>query len=80
MAYALYRYLEKNQISEPNFRFFESWCQDENRHGDFFAAILKSQKTLVKIRIKIMVQNFSFCFATMYLNDLQRTDFTLRLV
>ena len=31
----------------PIFRFFESWCQDENRHGDFFAAVLKSQKHLL---------------------------------
>merc|ERR1719473_1653047 len=31
----------------PIFRFFESWCQDENRHGDFFAAVLKSQPELL---------------------------------
>jgi magnesium-protoporphyrin IX monomethyl ester (oxidative) cyclase len=45
---ALYCYLppprkNPNFRVYPIFRFFESWCQDENRHGDFFAAILKSQ-------------------------------------
>jgi magnesium-protoporphyrin IX monomethyl ester (oxidative) cyclase len=42
--YIVYRHLEKNPNFRvyPIFRFFESWCQDENRH-DFFAAILKSQ-------------------------------------
>ena len=45
----IYRHLEKNPNYRvyPIFRFFESWCQDENRHGDFFAAILKSQKHLL---------------------------------
>ena len=38
----IYRHLEKNPTYRvyPLFRFFESWCQDENRHGDFFAAII----------------------------------------
>jgi magnesium-protoporphyrin IX monomethyl ester (oxidative) cyclase len=30
----------------PLFRKFESWCQDENRHGDFFKALLRSQPKL----------------------------------
>merc|ERR1711871_732431 len=46
---AIYRHLEKynNERIYPIFRFFESWCQDENRHGDFFAAVLKSQPELL---------------------------------
>jgi magnesium-protoporphyrin IX monomethyl ester (oxidative) cyclase len=41
----IYRHLEKNPNFRvyPLFRFFESWCQDENRHVDFFAALLISQ-------------------------------------
>ncbi len=27
----------------PLFNYFESWCQDENRHGDIFKALLRSQ-------------------------------------
>jgi magnesium-protoporphyrin IX monomethyl ester (oxidative) cyclase len=35
-AILIYRHLERIQISVYTiFRFFESWCQDENRHGDF---------------------------------------------
>ena len=59
------------------FRFFESWCQDENRHGDFFAAILKSQPKLLTTTVaKLWCRFFLLSvFATMYLNDLQRSSF-----
>ncbi|MFN5501875.1 MAG: magnesium-protoporphyrin IX monomethyl ester (oxidative) cyclase, partial [Pseudanabaena sp.] len=30
----------------PLFKYFESWCQDENRHGDFFKVLLRSQPAL----------------------------------
>jgi magnesium-protoporphyrin IX monomethyl ester (oxidative) cyclase len=61
----------------PIFRFFESWCQDENRHGDFFAAILKSQKPLLNtLESRLWCKFFLLAvFATMYLNDVQRGDF-----
>ena len=41
----IYRHLQKNPDSAlyPIFKKFENWCQDENRHGDFFSALLKSQ-------------------------------------
>jgi magnesium-protoporphyrin IX monomethyl ester (oxidative) cyclase len=75
----IYRHLEKNPNYRvyPIFRFFESWCQDENRHGDFFAAILKSQKTLLNTYESRLWCKFFLLsvFVTMYLNDLQRTDF-----
>jgi magnesium-protoporphyrin IX monomethyl ester (oxidative) cyclase len=59
------------------FRFFESWCQDENRHGDFFAALLKSQKNLLNnIEAKLWCKFFLLSvFVTMYLNDCQRSNF-----
>ncbi|NEP53431.1 MAG: magnesium-protoporphyrin IX monomethyl ester (oxidative) cyclase, partial [Moorea sp. SIO3C2] len=75
----IYRHLEKHPEYRiyPIFRFFESWCQDENRHGDFFAAILKSQPELLTTEIaKLWCRFFLLVvFATMYLNDLQRADF-----
>ena len=75
----IYRHLEKNPNFRvyPLFRFFESWCQDENRHGDFFAALLKSQKHLLNTYESRLWSKFFLLsvFATMYLNDLQRTDF-----
>ena len=75
----IYRHLEKNPNFRvyPIFRFFESWCQDENRHGDFFAALLKSQKHLLNTYESRLWCKFFLLsvFVTMYLNDLQRTDF-----
>lgn len=32
----------------PIFRYFEPWCQDENRHGDIFKALIRSQPQLWK--------------------------------
>jgi magnesium-protoporphyrin IX monomethyl ester (oxidative) cyclase len=75
----IYRHLEKNPNCRvyPLFRFFESWCQDENRHGDFFAALLKSQKHLLNTyEAKLWCKFFLLSvYATMYLNDHQRKDF-----
>jgi len=45
----IYRHLEahpENRIY-PIFRFFENWCQDENRHGDFFDAIMRAQPQML---------------------------------
>ncbi len=41
----VFRHLEAHPEHEyyPLFRYFESWCQDENRHGDFFKVLLRSQ-------------------------------------
>ena len=75
----IYRHLEKHPEYRiyPLFRFFESWCQDENRHGDFFAAILKSQPNLLNNLVaKLWCRFFLLSvFVTMYLNDLQRSNF-----
>ena len=37
----IFRHLQQHPENEiyPIFSFFENWCQDENRHGDFFDAI-----------------------------------------
>ncbi len=44
----IYRHLQKHPENQfyPLFRYFESWCQDENRHGDIFKALLRSQPQL----------------------------------
>nr|YP_010619106.1 Magnesium-protoporphyrin IX monomethyl ester cyclase [Pterosiphonia complanata]WAX03119.1 Magnesium-protoporphyrin IX monomethyl ester cyclase [Pterosiphonia complanata] len=75
----IYRHLEKHPEHRiyPIFKFFENWCQDENRHGDFFAALLKSQpQFLNNLESKLWCRFFLISvFATMYLNDFQRSDF-----
>lgn len=75
----IFRHLEKNPEYRvyPLFRFFESWCQDENRHGDFFAALLKSQSDLLStFESKLWCKFFLLSvYVTMYLNDIQRSEF-----
>ena len=41
----IHRHLEQHPENRfyPLFNYFESWCQDENRHGDIFKALLRSQ-------------------------------------
>jgi len=41
----VFRHLEQHPEHNlyPLFNYFENWCQDENRHGDFFKALLRSQ-------------------------------------
>ncbi|MFM2432034.1 MAG: hypothetical protein RLZZ511_3247 [Cyanobacteriota bacterium] len=76
---SIYRHLEKNPQNQlyPIFNFFENWCQDENRHGDFFDAVMRAQPyTLKGLRAKLWCRFFLLSvFATMYLNDIQRTGF-----
>lgn len=45
----IYRHLEANPEDRiyPIFCFFENWCQDENRHGDFFDAVMRSQPQML---------------------------------
>jgi magnesium-protoporphyrin IX monomethyl ester (oxidative) cyclase len=41
----IFHHLEQHPENKfyPLFNYFESWCQDENRHGDIFKALLRSQ-------------------------------------
>lgn len=75
----IYRHLEAHPEDRiyPIFKFFESWCQDENRHGDFFDAIMKAQPSMLNDwQAKLWCRFFLLSvFATMYLNDIQRSGF-----
>ncbi|NES00157.1 MAG: magnesium-protoporphyrin IX monomethyl ester (oxidative) cyclase [Symploca sp. SIO1B1] len=75
----IYRHLEAHPEDRiyPIFRFFENWCQDENRHGDFFDAIMRAKPSCLNDwQAKLWCRFFLLSvFATMYLNDIQRSDF-----
>lgn len=75
----IYRHLEAHPEDRiyPIFRFFENWCQDENRHGDFFDAVMQAQPQFLNDwKAKLWCRFFLLSvFATMYLNDIQRSDF-----
>ncbi|HEY9616357.1 MAG TPA: magnesium-protoporphyrin IX monomethyl ester (oxidative) cyclase, partial [Microcoleaceae cyanobacterium] len=44
----IYHHLQNHPEHQfyPLFKYFESWCQDENRHGDIFKALIRSQPQL----------------------------------
>jgi magnesium-protoporphyrin IX monomethyl ester (oxidative) cyclase len=108
----IYRHLESHPENRvyPIFRFFENWCQDENRHGDFFDAVMRTQPSMLdqpkgfgyylqeflsgglgnlfsgrawqRFLMMAFITPTAWCrffllsvFATMYLNDVQRSDF-----
>jgi len=75
----IYRHLQAHPEDQiyPIFSFFENWCQDENRHGDFFDALMKAQPDILNDwKAKLWCRFFLLSvFATMYLNDIQRSDF-----
>ncbi|TVU22698.1 hypothetical protein EJB05_32415 [Eragrostis curvula] len=75
----IFRHLKANPEYQvyPIFKYFENWCQDENRHGDFFSALLKAQPQFLN-DWKAKLWSRFFClsvYVTMYLNDCQRTSF-----
>ncbi|MEB3233778.1 MAG: magnesium-protoporphyrin IX monomethyl ester (oxidative) cyclase [Leptolyngbyaceae bacterium] len=75
----IYRHLDSHPENRvyPIFKFFENWCQDENRHGDFFDAIMKAQPQFLNDwKAKLWCRFFLLSvFVTMYLNDIQRSGF-----
>ncbi|MGB7891472.1 MAG: magnesium-protoporphyrin IX monomethyl ester (oxidative) cyclase [Microcoleus sp.] len=75
----IYQHLKAHPEDQiyPIFRFFENWCQDENRHGDFFDAVMRAQPQMLNDwRAKLWCRFFLLSvFATMYLNDIQRGGF-----
>lgn len=74
-----YRHLEKHPEYQyyPLFRFFESWCQDENRHGDIFNALLRSQSGMWdNWKARLWARFFLLSvFATHTLTVHERADF-----
>jgi magnesium-protoporphyrin IX monomethyl ester (oxidative) cyclase len=75
----VYRHLEQHPEHRiyPLFRYFESWCQDENRHGDFFKALLRSQPKLWNNWKSRLWSRFFLLtvFATHTLTVLERASF-----
>ncbi|KAL4425300.1 hypothetical protein ABPG75_009316 [Micractinium tetrahymenae] len=72
----MYRHLQRDPDHQlhPLFEFFENWCQDESRHGDFLAAVLKARPELLR-GLEARLWSRFFClsvYITMYLNDHQR--------
>ena len=76
---AIYKHLQEHPEHKifPIFNFFENWCQDENRHGDFFDALMKAQPSSVRgLQARLWCRFFLLAvFATMYVRDVARKEF-----